>query len=92
MNAGQWAEAEGHFRSELALNPVNAKARYNLGVTLFALNRREEAQAEWLRLLRQEPDDLAAMAALVRSYSSAGRPELADRWRRELERRGIRLE
>lgn len=49
---GQYAEAEGAFRTALQLNPEDHRAMYDLGLVLMELGRYEEAIASFERGIR----------------------------------------
>ena len=50
-----WAAAEAHFRRAVELNPGHLLARGDLGYSLFAQGRHEEARENYARLLERRP-------------------------------------
>lgn len=62
---GRWAEAERELRKAISLNPDQAEWHYNLGLTLEAAGRDEEALVCYERsveLLPDQPEPLVAAA------------------------------
>ncbi len=51
---GEYAEARGEFIKEIALNPYNADARYNMGLILDRLGLKEEAVESYKKALELE--------------------------------------
>ena len=47
MHEGNFVESERNFKRTLAINPINAKALDNLGLSLEAQNRTEDALTEY---------------------------------------------
>ena len=61
---GRLAEAEAFFRQAVRRDPGHAKARFNLGITLIALDRLDEAAVALTLLLERDRRDGAALSAL----------------------------
>ncbi len=55
MNQGDFVEAERAFNRTLALNPADAKALDNLGLSLEAQNRTDEALAAYRHAIAAQP-------------------------------------
>lgn len=55
LEAGRFAEAEERFRRALALHPHLGQTHYNLGRTLNAMDRRNEALEHYLAAVRVDP-------------------------------------
>lgn len=71
VNAGQLrraqgrpVEAEAFFREAVRRDPGHAKARFNLAITLIALDRLDEAAVALTLLLERDRRDGAALSAL----------------------------
>ena len=69
-------EAEGHspalpshYREAVRIDPLNAKARHNLGVCLVARGELEQAAAQFREALRLNPNDRATRESLERVES-----------------------
>ncbi len=60
----QTARAVNLWQQALSRNPGRLEVRRSLGWALFELNRRQEALAQFLYILRQRPQDPEALAAL----------------------------
>ena len=69
---GRAAEAEAAYRRTLDLTPDNTRVYSNLGATLFALRRPEEAAAMWERSVAIRPT-YAAVSNLGTYYFDRGR-------------------
>ncbi|MFN7998075.1 MAG: tetratricopeptide repeat protein [Bryobacteraceae bacterium] len=92
IQAERWQEAAAEFRAALALDGHLARARYQLGICLFALGQREESRAELLRVARETGEQPAveyylgridllsgnAAAAIARLKSITGDPPFPD--------------
>ncbi len=78
---GRYEEAIEKFQAALKINPGDADALYNLGLTYQVLNRHEEAVQAFLNATRYVPDFLEAYQGLEESYRALG-DEVRARWAR----------
>ncbi|TVQ61012.1 MAG: tetratricopeptide repeat protein [Phycisphaerales bacterium] len=62
--AGRWDEAESELREALSLNPFRAEWHFNLGLTLEASGKPEQAQRAFLDAHRLDPEDVQIVMAL----------------------------
>ena len=73
---GETAElVDTTFRAALALNANDSNSNYNLGLSLLALGRQDEAHAAIKRSLILQPTFLKALSLLGRWELQAGRLE-----------------
>lgn len=77
--AGRFPAALSGFQAVLAVDPANLDARLNLGFTLLALNRLEEAQLAFETVLAAAPEYVDARLGLVQVASRRGDAEAAQR-------------
>ena len=70
--AGQFQEAVDVCRAGLAIHPGYLSARVTLGRALLEINQLSEAQAEFEHVLRNAPENLAAIRGLAETYHSRG--------------------
>ena len=69
---GKMAQALTELDRALEVNPTNSAWRFNKGLTLDAVNRFEEAIAEYETALQLCPDDLEILNALAVDYTRMG--------------------
>jgi tetratricopeptide (TPR) repeat protein len=82
--AGNWAQAETHYRAALA-GGIRADVHYDFGVVLMAQSRWAEADAAFREALAVDPHDAAAANNLGQVFERTRRlPEAADAYRRAL--------
>lgn len=85
LNQNRFAEALSHFQAASRLAPRWAPPRNNISTTLFFLGRYDEAIAECEAVLREcDPDNVHALANLVRLHVLAGNTQAAERCGAEL--------
>ena len=60
LRGGAYGDALAAFDAALSIDGDDADARYNRGLTLLALDRKAEAEADFSRLLRDDPADAGA--------------------------------
>jgi tetratricopeptide (TPR) repeat protein len=83
MDLEQLGSAESTFQRVLLINPQNAAARHNLGVTLLKANRVDEGIEQERRALRIQPKYMLAMHNLALAYLSKRDLTRARFWLRE---------
>jgi tetratricopeptide (TPR) repeat protein len=66
VQAERWEDASVEFRAALALDGHLARARYQLGICLFALGQREESRAQLIRVLHETGEQPAVSYYLGR--------------------------
>jgi tetratricopeptide (TPR) repeat protein len=76
---GRWPEAEARYRVFLERHPDHFQARFNLAHGLMVEGRHREAIAEFLDVLRIDPDYASAHHWLALSYEAIGETALASR-------------
>ena len=54
LKQGKFNSAENYFRSLLEIEPSNPEINHNLGITLYKLNRFDEAEKLYKRLRQLE--------------------------------------
>jgi tetratricopeptide (TPR) repeat protein len=70
--AGRWLDARRSFEAAILVDPSSAIAHYNLGVTLVALDCREEALRAYREALRRNPQFVEARINLGVELSKGG--------------------
>ncbi|GAB4546759.1 MAG: hypothetical protein Tsb0013_05890 [Phycisphaerales bacterium] len=78
--AGRWDEAERELREALTLNPYKAEWHFNLGLTLEAAGRHEDAINAFEGAHKLDPSDTQALMAMAVNALRADRPEAALAW------------
>ena len=61
----RYEDAERCFKQALEIRPNYAEGRCNLGIALSRLGRWDEAESEWLAVLRKEPGNISAHHGLA---------------------------
>ncbi len=85
-NREDYAEAAGHFREALAMDPENGLYHCNLAVALAELGEDDAALAEYEHAIRLAPDDASLHLNLGYYYSEREKHDDAVRaWRRVIE-------
>lgn len=72
----QWADAASQFRVCMQEDPSLVRAHANLGISLIALHRDDEAKAEFQTAIRIEPSrdtEAQLLVALESAYAESGR-------------------
>jgi tetratricopeptide (TPR) repeat protein len=82
---GRWAEAESELREAISMDPSQPEWHFNLGLTLEAAGRHEEAARAFLDCHGLESDDAQVMVCLGVNLARAGKDREAIEW---LERAG----
>lgn len=75
-----------HFNRALALEPQLSFVWSNLGVALSQLGEMDDAEKSFLWALEVDRYDLSALSNLVLLYDRTARPDLAEGFRRRVER------
>ncbi len=78
--AGRWDEAEAELRRALSLHPDRAEWHFNLGLTLEAAGRNEDARRAFADALELEPVDPQVMLMLGVACVRCERLEEGIRW------------
>lgn len=74
---GRWAEAEAELRKAIAVNPDQGEWHFNLGLTLEADDRDEEALASYMRAVNLLPDEPSPLIAAGMISNRLGRFDAA---------------
>ena len=77
--AGDWAQAAGHFANAARLNPAFADAHIGLGRSLISAGKYEESIKPLEQAVKLQPENPAAHYHLATAYRRAGRKEDAER-------------
>ena len=72
LKAGNFAAAEQHFKSALALDPSLAEVRANLGLAYYANGQYQQAIPQFREALKQMPSSQTAQAFLPLSLAAVG--------------------
>ena len=75
---GLYKEAAEQFREAIRLDPDNAKAYNNLGITFFKMEKFEEGRDYFLKALKIQPDNIFAHNNLGLTYLKLGENEKAE--------------
>ena len=75
--SGRWEEALRELKAALHLNPYQGEWHFNLGLTLDALERFEEAIACYRDALKHQGDDLEILNHLALDHLRIGQPKEA---------------
>src|SRR5437764_14331493 len=78
--AGRWAEAEGELRAALSLNPYQAEWHFNLGLTLEASERYDEAVTAFKESFDLGRRDGSSALMVGVNFLRAGNAPSAIRW------------
>ena len=78
--AGRWDEAERELREALTLNPYKAEWHFNLGLTLEAAGRHEDAINAFEGAHKLDPADTQALMAMAVNALRADKPSPALAW------------
>jgi tetratricopeptide (TPR) repeat protein len=70
---GDLGKAYEAFRRALAISPGNSEIRSNVGRVLIRLGRAEEAEAELLKVVEQDPKHVGARNTLAGLFQTTGR-------------------
>lgn len=73
--SGYWEEAETLWKRELAIDPANPNAHYNLGTTYAESERWEEARTEFEKVLELDPKFAKAFTNLMLMAHNSGKPQ-----------------
>jgi tetratricopeptide (TPR) repeat protein len=71
---GDLEGARAEYEEALAHNPRYVPARVLLGITLFTLGRRPEAEQQWEKVLETDPQNKSAQMYLRMVRANALRP------------------
>jgi tetratricopeptide (TPR) repeat protein len=77
--AGDWAQAAGHFANAARLNPAFADAHIGFGRSLISDGKYEEAIKPLEQAIKLQPENPVAHYHLATAYRRAGRKEDAER-------------
>lgn len=75
---GHYEEAAEQFRQAIKLDPGNAKAYNNLGITFFKMGKFEESRDYFLEALDLQPDNIFAHNNLGLTYLKLGNNDKAE--------------
>lgn len=78
--AGRWDEAASHLRQALSFNPYKAEWHFNLGLTLEAAGRLEDARVAFAEAHALEPEDYHTLLMLGVSSLRLDDPKKAVEW------------
>ncbi|KAA0214294.1 MAG: tetratricopeptide repeat protein [Leptolyngbya sp. PLA3] len=78
--AGRWDDAESELRRALALNPYQAEWHFNLGLTLEAAGRHEQAIDAFRACYELRDEDAPAALAIGINLVRVGKPAEAITW------------
>lgn len=88
-----WEQANNEYREVLAIDPSNRKARLALaGNLLLKLNRAADAEQEFKRGLKHNPDDVNALLGLASCARQLGEPQRAEEFLRGVLERQLSTE
>lgn len=77
---GRWAEAEGALREAIAINPYRAEWHFNLGLTLEAAGRYDDAVRAFTDCHQLQEDDPQVPPIIGVNLLRAGKPKDAIGW------------
>ncbi len=83
---GRWAEAEGALREAIAINPYRAEWHFNLGLTLEAAGRFDDAVKAFTDCHQLQEDDPAVPPMIGANLLRAGKPKEAITWLEKAEK------
>lgn len=83
---GRWAEAEGALREAIAINPYRAEWHFNLGLTLEAAGRYEDAVKAFTDCHQLQQDDPQVPPMVGVNLLRAGKPKEAIGWLEQAEK------
>ena len=86
LSRREFDQAIRHFNRALTLEPQLSFVWSNLGVALAQLDEIDDAERSYLWALKVNRYDLSAMSNLVHFYDRTARPELAEAFRKRVER------